>query len=266
MKVPFYLIEVFNDHKSGWRGNIAAVLHLEKELSPEKMLEIAEDLAQPATSFMVKNPNDPYNYKIRWFAPVSEIGLCGHGSLAAIASLENRIEKNRIITLQYPEGEIPGELLNKDSGYIKLEGIEIEKKNKNILKLEQALGQKVLEHYITANKDIVVLENELAVKTMKPDFAALRKLPSFGYSVTAKGNKVDFVSRTIIPFIPILEDQATGSSHASLGPFWSKRLNKNELTALQLSKRGGKFSILMDDNWVSLCGNYTILSQGEISI
>lgn len=266
MKVPFYLIEVFNDPKNGMRGNIAAVLHLENDLSDKKMLEIAEDLSQPATSFMVKDPKNPNKYKIRWFAPISEIGLCGHGSLAAIASLEDQISLHQKITLDCPNGQIIGELNSKNSGLINIEGIQIKKENKDFKALEEALQVEILEHYFTNNKDIVVLKNEIALKTMKPNFEALRQLDSFGYSVTAQGESFDFVSRTIIPFVPILEDQATGSSHASLSPFWAKRLGKNKLSAAQLSKRGGKFSIQMDGNQVHLTGNYSILSSGEISI
>lgn len=266
MKIPFYLIEVYNDPNTGMRGNIAAVLHLENELSSAKMLEIAEDLAQPATSFMLKNPDDPGNFKIRWFAPISEIDLCGHGSLAAIASLQGQIALEEKITLEYPKGKIQANLLELNLGSINIEGIQIKKENKDTEKLESALGQKIMEHYFTNNKDIVVLENEKAVKLMTPNFEALRKLPSFGYSVTAKGDQSDFVSRTIIPFVPILEDQATGSSHASLSPFWSKRLNKRDLIALQLSKRGGKFVVHVNENLVSLKGCFTILSKGEISI
>lgn len=266
MKIPFYLVEAFNDRKSGMRGNIAAVLHLEKELSTGKMLEIAEDLAQPASCFLFKKPQEPNSFKIRWFAPIAEIGLCGHGSLAAIATLEKQIQINQKIKLEYPQGEILGKLLAKDLGSISLEGIKVKETKPNTTELEKALGQKVLEHYYTNNKDIVVLENEKALQSMKPNFEALRKLESFGYSVTAEGDKVDFVSRTLIPFVPILEDQATGSSHASLGPFWAKRLNKNKLEAIQLSKRIGKFSLQMDADCISLKGNYSILSQGEISI
>lgn len=266
MKVPFYLVEVYNDPKLKMRGNIAAVLYLKEELSEGKMLELAEDLAQPATSFLIENKNDPHSFAIRWFAPISEIGLCGHGSLAAVAILQDQIGIEQKIKLKYPKGEIFGQLFKGKSGSIEIKGIEIKQENKDFAKLEKALGQKVLEHYFTDNKDIVVLQNEKAIKEMKPDFEALRALSSFGYSVTAKGEQCDFVSRTIIPFVPILEDQATGSSHASLSLFWSKRLKKNNLEAFQLSKRGGKFSIQVIEDSIHLRGNYRIISKGEISI
>jgi predicted PhzF superfamily epimerase YddE/YHI9 len=60
-----------------------------------------------------------------------------------------------------------------------------------------------------------------------------------GVIVTAPGNKVDFVSRFFTPQASILEDPVTGSAHCTLIPYWSKRLQKKEMCAKQLSKRGG---------------------------
>jgi predicted PhzF superfamily epimerase YddE/YHI9 len=61
-----------------------------------------------------------------------------------------------------------------------------------------------------------------------------------GMIVTAPGDSCDFVSRFFTSQASILEDQVTGSAHCSLIPFWSDRLNKKEMTAMQLSARGGK--------------------------
>jgi predicted PhzF superfamily epimerase YddE/YHI9 len=62
-----------------------------------------------------------------------------------------------------------------------------------------------------------------------------------GFIVTAlsSNKEYDFVSRYFVPNVGINEDHITGSSHTTLIPFWSERLNKNKLIARQLSKRGG---------------------------
>jgi predicted PhzF superfamily epimerase YddE/YHI9 len=64
-------------------------------------------------------------------------------------------------------------------------------------------------------------------------------LSETAFIVTAKGNDCDFVSRFFAPNAGIDEDPVTGRAHCSLIPFWSNRLGKTELTAKQLSKRGG---------------------------
>ena len=54
--------------------------------------------------------------------------------------------------------------------------------------------------------------------------------------VSSIGNTSDFVSRFFTPQATILEDPVTGSSHCSLIPYWSKKLNKNEMIALSYQK------------------------------
>ena len=84
------------------------------------------------------------------------------------------------------------------------------------------------------------------------------------YSVTALGDEVDFVSRTLIPHVQQLEDPATGSSHAALTPFWRERLKKDRMVAHQLSKRGGKFVCEMENEQVKLTGSFSMLAKGEL--
>ncbi len=105
--------------------------------------------------------------------------------------------------------------------------------------LEEALGVKVLETYMSRDL-LAVLETENAVRELKPDFELLERIPeALGLIVTARGTDCDFVSRYFAPGIGINEDPVTGSSHTNLIPFWSRRLNKKELVAKQLSRRGG---------------------------
>lgn len=262
-KADFYLIEAFNKIEKGLKGNIAAVVILPFEISDRAMQNIAIDFNQPATSFLIPKNNGEFN--VRWYAPIREIELCGHGALAAIASLTNQDNTKELI-LNYPTGQIKGFRKNDSIASIDISGIEIIDKIGDNTFLEEAFGAKILEHYTTYNKNIVVFQNENTIRHLKPDFEKLRQLDYFGYSVTAKGEHCDFVSRTIIPFVPILEDQATGSSHAALVPYWSKILNKNNLEAYQLSPRGGKFICNYQNGWVNLEGQYSIFANGQMPI
>jgi predicted PhzF superfamily epimerase YddE/YHI9 len=84
--------------------------------------------------------------------------------------------------------------------------------------------------------------------------------------VTAKGNEVDFVSRFFAPGVGIDEDPVTGSAHTSLVPFWSARLNKTELTALQLSERGGQLWCTLSGDRVLIAGKAVTYLRGEIEV
>ena len=56
------------------------------------------------------------------------------------------------------------------------------------------------------------------------------------------------------PQASIMEDPVTGSSHCSLIPYWSNVLKKQEMTAIQLSKRRGKLYCVNNKDRVLIKG------------
>ncbi len=261
IKLPYTLYRVFTDLSNDLIGNTSPVFVLDKELSTDQMQSIATDLWQPASTFLWKN-ND--KWQVRWFAPDQEIGLCGHGSLCAIAHLG--LNDPKLIKFYANETEISGGLLDDQSGFLNLSPIHVTKQISNNNHLEAALGIPVIAHYQTNNKHIVLTDTESSVKAMKPNFEKLRESPVFGYAVTAPGENADFVSRTLVPHVHQLEDPATGSSHSALAPFWSERLSQSKMIAYQLSKRGGKFGITYEHKMVRLEGEYQAIGEGTFNL
>lgn len=255
----FCICTVFHDRDKGYKGNTAAVIEISESWSPEEMAAMAQEMQQPATTYL--QASKPGHYKVWWFAPDEEIGLCGHGSLAAAAYL-HQIKGESKAVLHYADGFVKVGFDDSDY-FLWIEPIEVIDHGKMPAGLEAALGQDVHDYFSTSNKDVVLLKSEQAVREMKPDFKALAQLEPFGYTVTAPGDSVDFVSRTLVPKVQQLEDHATGSSHAILTPFWSERLLKNEMEALQLSPRGGRFHCEMHMNQVLLKGKAQIWVQGQ---
>jgi PhzF family phenazine biosynthesis protein len=262
MLYPFSLIEVFNDPDQNFKGNTSTVIWLEEPMEDGMMQAIASDFNQPATTFLWPS-EDHGTFNVRWFAPDAEIGLCGHGSLAAVAFLADEKNTSEEMTLLYREGKLSGKKTDTQSCSIRLEGIPVTGEASVSEVLKAGLGVPIQAHYSTNNKNIVLLENETVLKNMRPDFARLRESEVFGYAVTAPGDAVDFVSRTIVPHVQQLEDHATGSSHAALAPFWAERLGKNSLLAHQLSQRGGRFVCSLEGQMVTLEGKYQVLARGE---
>jgi predicted PhzF superfamily epimerase YddE/YHI9 len=72
------------------------------------------------------------------------------------------------------------------------------------------------------------------------------------------------VSRFFAPQSGINEDPVTGSAHTTLTPYWSNRLKKNELTARQLSKRGGFLLCKNKKEKIEISGNAIVYMIGEI--
>jgi predicted PhzF superfamily epimerase YddE/YHI9 len=261
MPYPFSLIEVFNDSTQNLKGNTSTVVWLEASLNDEAMQAIAADFNQPATTFLWP-AEDASAFHVRWFAPDAEIGLCGHGSLAAVAFLAEEKNVTEEVTLLFRDGKLSGKKTDDESCNIRLDAIPVIGEEAVSEVLKAGLGVKVKAHFRTNNKNIVLLEDEATLKNMRPDFAKLRESEIFGYAVTAPGDQVDFVSRTIVPHVQQLEDHATGSSHAALTPFWAERLNKNQMQALQLSRRGGRFVCSLEGDQVTLEGKFSVLARG----
>ncbi|WP_417602617.1 PhzF family phenazine biosynthesis protein [Owenweeksia hongkongensis] len=262
--LPFQLIQVFDNPNMGFIGNTSTVVFLEKELSDDTMQRIAADQLQPATTFIWKTQKDG-EYNVRWFAPDAEIGLCGHGSMAAMAYVHN-LNGGKKIKLNYRTGSVEAAAIDQSSGLLIMEQIHTLGQEPVPNAINEGLGIPILGFYSTENKHIVLTDTEKRVREMKPDFSKLRESNVFGYAVTAPGDKVDFVSRTLVPHVHQLEDPATGSSHAALFPFWGKKLDKVDMVANQLSKRGGTFKGELIQEKIRLIGSFKTLSEGVIDI
>ena len=259
---PFSLIAVFVDAEHSFSGNTAAVILLNAAITDHEMQTIAADFNQPATTFLWPGETDNA-FHVRWFAPDAEIDLCGHGSLAALAFLSKQGNHDMFV-LQYRNGKIEGKQDGDGMCVMYMEAILVLSERPVPELLTKALGIPVKACYETNGKQIVLSDNEQSIREMTPDYAILRQLDTFGYAITAPGDQVDFVSRTLVPHVKQLEDPATGSSHAALVPFWSEKLGKNNLVAHQLSPRGGKFICDIDQGIVSLKGEFKVIGEGKL--
>ena len=85
-----------------------------------------------------------------------------------------------------------------------------------------------------------------------------------GVIVTASGITHDFVSRYFTPQATFLEDPVTGSAHCTLIPYWSKKLQKKEMYALQLSKRGGQIGCIYNQDRVRISGSAITLKLSKL--
>jgi len=112
----------------------------------------------------------------------------------------------------------------------------------------------------------VEVDTEETVRTIKPDMTLLGRLPVQGVIVTSVATTpgYDFISRYFAPGVGINEDPVTGAAHCCLGPYWSKRLNKNEFVAYQASARSGVVHVRVIGDRVRLGGQAVTVLRAEL--
>jgi PhzF family phenazine biosynthesis protein len=233
MTTPIYYVDTFTDKL--FSGNPAAVIFSQIK-DDHLMQKIAAENNLSETAFIREEKGI---FHIRWFAPLCEIDLCGHATLASayiffkyikpdssifeVQSLRNgtlRVTKrNNLLVLDFPKDSLS--------------------KYSEFSLIEEIININPLELYKGRDDVLAIVESEDDVRKLDINFELLNKINARGLIVSAGAIKYDFVSRFFAPSAGVNEDPVTGSAHTTLIPYWSKELNKNKLLAKQLSDRGG---------------------------
>ncbi len=257
--MKLYQVDAFTNQV--FKGNPAAVCPLDNWISDDLMQQIAMENNLAETAFFV-HENEIVN--IRWFTPIQEVDLCGHATLAAAHVIFNHLGYTKnVIIFKYNDGNL---YVKQDQNKLVMDfpavfGMKSEI-SKNIISI---LGKHPIEIF-QARDLMVVYKTEQEILDIKPNLTEMRKLNHLGVIITAPGKDVDFVSRFFAPNAGIDEDPVTGSAHCMLIPYWAKRLRKNSLEAIQLSKREGILSCKLLGERVKISGNAVTYLEGEIFI
>jgi len=254
----FYLINAFIGEHA--RGNPACVIMMDDLKDTNRLQQLAADFNLPATVFLKANAK---GFDVRWFAPETEIGLCGHGTLAATWLMTQHLKTHSDIVFKYKRGELIGSKAGKQ---VEITGDAIPAVEAMIPNhVRKGFHGHATAYFHSESKDIVMIDSEESVRTMEPDWEALRTSDTFGYVITTKGSKgFDMVSRVILPYVSFLEDPATGSAHMQLTPFWAGRLKKNKLHAFQASARGGEMQCELHGEQVLLRAAAEVYAHGKL--
>lgn len=259
MKLELYQIDAFTDKTFG--GNPACVVPLDSWLPDHALLKIAKENAVPETAFFVEQGDTIH---LRWFTPEIEMDLCGHATLATAHCLKS--------ILGYPTDEILFETqsgiltvsVKSDLYYLDFPSrIPISSALPDIIR--RSLNIEPIEVYKSRDY-MLVYDNEEQIRNINIDrqlFDQINLDPG-GVIVTAKGEHCDFVSRFFTPQASILEDPVTGSAHCSLIPYWSLRLGKKKLKAMQISDRVGKLYCENRNDRVLIGGKAKTYSIGNL--
>jgi predicted PhzF superfamily epimerase YddE/YHI9 len=237
MLVPIFQVDAFATEI--FQGNPAAVVCLEKFPLDTMMQAIAAENNLAETAFLARDGGD---YRLRWFTPIVEVPLfhTASGPLPV-----HRTEHGYVMNLPArPSAPQPA-----PKG------------------MAEALGVIPVEVLSNAFNYMVVLENPLAVRSLKPDIGAIACLDRPGVIVTAAGdNGFDFISRYFAPAKGIPEDPVTGAAHCMLAPYWATKLGKCIFHAFQASSRGGTITCRLAGDRVELQGACVFYLEGSITL
>ena len=261
MRIKLYQIDAFADKV--FSGNPAAVCILDKFLDKKLMQRIAAENNLAETAFIVKKDN---NFEIRWFTPSIEVDLCGHATLASAYVLYEyyNFQFDKIKFYSIASGILT---VKRENDFLTLDfPTDIYKKIDIPKVFIEAFGIEPVEAYKGKTDYLIIFPSQKDIENLKPDLNLIKSAGGRGVIVSAKGNETDFVSRFFAPQVGINEDPVTGSAHTTLIPVWAKKLNKNILTAKQLSKRQGNLKCKYFGDRVEISGKAVTYLIGEIDI
>lgn len=264
-EIPVLIVDAFTSEP--FRGNPAGVVLLSQPRDEKWMQALASELKHSETAFLVPEGDA---YHLRWFTPFREVDLCGHATLASAHALweTKRLSRDKearfttrsgLLTARTQGGGIEMDFPSEAASPVAVEAVPAG--------LMDALG--AMAQYVGRNRldYLLELEDEGAVRKLKPDFRKLAATETRGVIVTAvsKSSGYDFVSRFFAPAFGIDEDPVTGSAHCCLGPYWGAKLGKSELVGYQASARGGTVKVITRGDRVGLVGAAVTVFCGTIT-
>jgi PhzF family phenazine biosynthesis protein len=259
--ISFYQVDAFTCGK--FTGNPAGVCIIAGWLPEDLMQKIAMENNLAETAFIVPDEND---WLIRWFTPVTEVDLCGHGTLASSFVVMKILEPERqeVVFHTMHMGDL---VVRKKGDMLELDfpTDTLHKCDPPLLVME-SFDKDPVECFVGRSDYLLLFGSEAEILALKPDFRKLAMADGRGIIVTAPGSDVDFVSRFFAPRAGIDEDPVTGSAHTTLTPFWSARLGKTLMTARQLSARGGYLECSLAGDRTLIAGRTMLYLKGEIYV
>ena len=272
----------FTTHYHG--GNAAAVVVMFKKHSGEWMAQMAKELNQPTTAFVLMEKDQ--DIQIRWYNAMGHVPLCGHATLVATAALYHagfvKAQKNIIYSLEHDQkliSFIDRQDNARCTNVVSSISLTFPVEHTIPVELPKSYLEILFQQFSLESHQIIAIEKnrlDALVHVTTEAFSlldtsklsTLERLPDDcrGMIITTetKGLNVpfDFYSRYFHKCG--VEDAVCGSAHCGLAPYWSKRLSKSMMNAYQKSERGGTLKLTMKDDEVTLAGSVCLTYQGKL--
>ncbi len=234
-----YQVDVFTSER--FMGNPAGVVPYADELTDHQMQNIARELNNSETVFILKPDNDDHDLRLRFFTPNTEVPSCGHATVAAhfVRAKELGLTSGRILQ-KTGAGILPIDIdrQNNEIRVIMTQGKPLFSpalSDKFIARIEDALGIEGKDRNLQLpvrvvstghSKVMIALNSKNRLNSLQPDLTALKNLSkeigSNGYFVfSLSGPEDDCLvhGRMFAPAIGIDEDPVTGNANGPVGAY-----------------------------------------------
>jgi len=261
------LFQVDSFASSPFKGNPAAVCLLDAPAEPDWMQQVAAEMNLSETAFVSRRTQDS-SWDLRFFAPLAEVDLCGHATLAAAHVLWETqllsLEENAVFHTKHDE-LIATSLAQKREIKLVFPLTPVEPV------AEALCYQEAIVHPVRfAGKScfdyLFEIDSATALRDLKPDRAKLAELDCRGVIVTARSDRAayDVESRFFAPRLGIEEDPVTGSAHCAIGSYWKEKIGQSDLLGHQASKRGGDLRLSVGEDTVDIFCQAVTVVKGQL--
>lgn len=262
MKLDIYHIDAFADQI--FQGNPAAVCILDNWLPDAIMQGLAAELNLSETAFVVaKSKNE---FRIRWFAPLNEVALCGHATLATAHVFYHELNYEKTPLRFHSQS---GPLITAPDDFGICMDFPIQPVSDIAITHEIADAAGKIPQKAYAGEDLILIYDDASeISILEPDLTKIRALPYRGVCVSAPDHtgQYDFVSRFFAPSLGIDEDPVTGSAYTKLVPIYAETYGKHHFNARQVSARGGNLQLHLQGERIFISGRAKTVMQGKLTL
>ncbi len=293
VQLPVFQIDAFADRV--FAGNPAAVVPLTTWLPDDVLAAMAAEHNLSETAYFVPRHEGPEGagegepvYDLRWFTPANEVDLCGHATLAsgwlvlrellpAATAVHFHTRSGWLSVREGSEGRLRMDLpshmperTDTPEGAAAALGAHVVAAWKWHDNSPRGLVESDTAGSASGGYNLLlVVDDEATVAGFSGDPAVTRAWSPHLAIVTAPAAdpaQADFVSRVFAPGAGVPEDPVTGSAHSMLVPYWSARLNRADVRARQISKRGGRLWCELAGDRVLIEGHAVLYSSGLLNL
>lgn len=256
-----YIVKAFASQP--FTGNPAAVCVLRRLIPNQLMQQIARELNQPITSFVI--PEADGSYTLRHYGPKNPVEICGHGTVAAshvVYGYLGHTAESVVFHLERMDVKVRA----------RGAGFELEIPS---LPCKPAVDLPCVLKFLRAQPSccyrsfydvIAEFNSETEVRALAPDFAVPLMGSIRALLVTARGVSCDYVYRVFAPSIGVNEDYFCGSANSALGPLWAAKLAKSTLMGYSVSERGGPIPCRVNAQYVTIFGQAVTWFSGRVDV